>query len=75
MSTPHTDGGSGSHPHCWTGEAYVHICQQPSGEKCAGCGAPAGTWWGPHWCPACDVRRLDGISEGLKQLKEGISND
>lgn len=58
-----------SHPECWTGDAYVHTaCVRPSGRACIDCGAPAGTLWGPYWCPACDVIRLDRIGRNLDAL-------
>lgn len=52
-----------SHPHCAAG----HVCQRPSGHECIepGCHAPAGTAWGPLWCPEHDQERLDRISGQL----------
>ena len=49
-----------SHPRCGAG----HVCVQPSGRECIepGCHAPAGTLWGPMWCPEHDQERLDRIS-------------
>ena len=32
---------------------------------------PAGTPWGPYWCPACDVERLDRITAQLEDLATG----
>lgn len=48
-----------AHPTCWT-EAG-HCCQKPSGQPCIedGCNEPAGTIWGPHWCPDHDAERID----------------
>ena len=60
---------SRSHPHCWTPDGYVHTCAEPSGRACIDCGEPAGTPWGPYWCPPCDVIRLDLISSHLKSLE------
>lgn len=57
-----------SHPQCWTGTEYVHVCHEPSGRACVDCGAPAGTPWGPLWCPACDVKRLDNVRSGFGEL-------
>lgn len=58
-----------SHPRCWTGSAYAHAeCVRPSGRACIDCGEPAGTTWGPYWCPPCDVKRLDRISRNLEAL-------
>jgi Zn finger protein HypA/HybF involved in hydrogenase expression len=55
-----------SHQRC--GDAGAHICQVPSGRKCVDCGKPAGTKWGPYWCPACDQIRLDRITEGMEEI-------
>jgi hypothetical protein len=57
---------SKSHPKCWGPEG--HVCQKPSGRACIDCGRPAGTLWGPLWCPDCDVSRLDGISASLASI-------
>ena len=58
---------SRSHPACWTGGEYKHIdCVRLSGRSCHECGAPAGTLWGPHFCPPCDVERLDRISRAFE---------
>ena len=43
-----------SHPNCTEG----HVCQEPSGRTCLGCDEPAGTIWGPYWCPEHDKERL-----------------
>jgi len=62
---------SKSHPNCWssTGEREHH-CQKPSGRACISCGSPAGTAWGPYWCPECDAIRLDRISESLESITQ-----
>lgn len=67
---PNNHGPARSHPQCWTGTEYAHKCHEPSGRECIeeGCAAAAGTWWGPYWCPAHDVARLDGISENLARI-------
>lgn len=57
-----------SHPQCWRSDHYEHTCQRPSGRACIDCGAPAGTRWGPYWCPDCDVVRLDRISDQFEQI-------
>lgn len=60
-----------SHPKCWTGDGYSHTeCRDPSGKPCieSGCNQPAGTLWGPHWCPEHDVERLDRISASMDRL-------
>lgn len=58
-----------SHPHCWKVDHYEHThCSIPSGRRCVECGGVAGTPWGTHWCPDCDVKRLDRISENLEKL-------
>jgi Zn finger protein HypA/HybF involved in hydrogenase expression len=53
-----------AHPKC-QGEAG-HICQQPSGRTCVDCDQPAGTLWGPMWCPGCDEKRLNRVSASLE---------
>lgn len=60
--------GTSSHPGC--SEATGHVCHQPSGLRCVepGCEQPAGTRWGPHWCPDHDAERLDRISASLVAL-------
>lgn len=42
----------------------------PSGRTCVepGCGKPAGTPWGPYWCPDCDDKRMDRVSASLESL-------
>ena len=62
-----------SHPDCWGPQG--HVCQQPSGRTCIDCDQPAGTLWGPYWCPDCDVKRLDKISASLKQIAEELDRD
>lgn len=61
---------SRSHPGCWQGDHYQHICHQPSGMLCIDCDRPAGTPWGPYFCPEHDVDRLDRISNQLEALQE-----
>jgi hypothetical protein len=63
-----------SHRLCWTGERYKHICREPSGRVCIekGCEEPAGTGWGPYWCPDHDVERLDNISAGLRDIASAL---
>jgi len=55
-----------SHPNC----IPFHVCQKPSGRTCVeeGCDLPAGTLWGPFWCPRHDQERLDRISASLEDL-------
>ena len=60
-----------SHPMCWQDDHYEHECARPSGRTCIDCVAPAGTPWGPYWCPACDVERLDRIAVQLEDLATG----
>lgn len=59
---------SASHPACRSEEG--HICQKPSGRLCIenGCPEPAGTFWGPYWCPRHDMERLDRITASLEGL-------
>lgn len=50
-------------------EAGQHVCQEPSGRSCAeGCDQPAGTLWGPYWCPDHDSQRLARISAQMENL-------
>jgi len=55
-----------------------HVCQEPSGRAChvSECSEPAGTWWGPYWCPDHDQERLDRIEASLEsiqqQFKDGL---
>lgn len=55
-----------SHQRCK--DAGEHVCQVPSGRKCIDCGGPAGTRWGPYWCPPCDEKRLDRITASLESI-------
>ena len=57
-----------AHPDCHE----VHVCQEPSGRTCieSGCAVPAGTLWGPYWCPDHDRDRIDRISGQLEQINE-----
>lgn len=41
----------------------------PSGLKCADCGEPAGTPWGPYWCPDCDDKRVARIDKGMNEIQ------
>lgn len=63
------NGAGRSHPKCWVGDHYRHICHEPSGRHCIDCGKPAGTPWGPYWCPDCDVRRLDRVGAGFAAVE------
>lgn len=60
-----------SHPKC----ADRHVCQKPSGRSCieVGCSEPAGTLWGPLWCPEHDRQRLDRITDQLERLVTGAA--
>lgn len=44
----------------------------PSGRACVDCGEPAGTPWGPYWCPYCDDKRIERIDAGMRQIAEGF---
>jgi hypothetical protein len=61
-----------AHPMCRTERG--HVCHEPSGRVCIekGCAEPAGTWWGPYWCPEHDAQRLDGISASLVDIAGGM---
>ncbi len=41
-----------------------------TGKPCIeeGCGKPAGTAWSPHWCFACNVKRIDRINAELEKI-------
>ncbi|MCU1441113.1 MAG: hypothetical protein JWP85_2110 [Rhodoglobus sp.] len=58
-----------AHAKCMT--AGEHICQDPSGRPCIEwpCPNPAGTWWGPLWCPEHDKERLDRISASFDSIR------
>lgn len=60
-----------AHPKCIDG----HICQEPSGQPCIeqGCDEPAGTLWGPLWCPDHDSERLDRISAQFAAILDGTA--
>lgn len=67
-----------AHPNCWTGDHYEHVdCLRPTGWRCVepGCDKPAGTRWGPSWCPDCDVVRLERISENLEALADELREE
>lgn len=51
-----------------------HICQQSSGRSCfeSGCDQPAGTDWGPYWCPEHDKDRIDRISASLEAISSSL---
>jgi len=61
---------SGSHPNC----VNEHVCQRPSGRHCdvRGCDQPAGTLWGPYWCPEHDKERLDRISASFAEIERSF---
>lgn len=52
-----------------------HVCQKPSGHACIehGCESPAGTLWGPNWCPEHDAERLDRISAGMDEIARRLN--
>jgi len=40
-----------------------------TGKLCInGCGRPAGTAWGLHWCVDCNIKRLDGVLKSLHSI-------
>ena len=48
--------------------------------KCAGgfpgpCDNKPGTPWTPYWCPECDKKRMDGISNSLKSMLEELKQE
>jgi hypothetical protein len=64
-----------SHPDCHT--AAGHVCQRPSGQPCIepGCDRPAGTLWGPLWCPEDDEKRLDRISASFEKIAASFGTE
>lgn len=64
-----------SHRQCV--EAGHHVCQRPSGRACVeqGCSEPAGTRWGPLWCPQHDQERLDRITASLENISAMLKGD
>lgn len=74
---PRNDDTTGrSHPRCWDGTTYHHTaCLKPSGRTCieVGCDEPAGTRWGPYWCPAHDVARLDRVGASLQSIADDLA--
>lgn len=60
-----------SHPDC----DPQHVCHRPSGRTChtEGCNQPAGTTWGPYWCPQHDKERLDRITASLEAMLGGMN--
>ena len=65
-----------SHPNCKDGP-NGHLCQVPSGRRChtQPCDQPAGTIWGPYWCPEHDKERLDRIDASLTSIIKGLTDD
>lgn len=53
-----------------TAPTHEHVCQKPSGRTCieGGCTEPAGTLWGPLWCPDHDRERLNCVSAQMESL-------
>lgn len=41
-----------------------------TGKLCTevGCDNPAGTWWSPHWCFPCNVKRMQRIGKHLESM-------
>ena len=64
-----------AHPNC-SGPAG-HVCQRPSGRECIEptCREPAGTLWGPLWCPACDKERLERITRSLEDIAASFQGE
>lgn len=55
-------------------DAGRHVCQEPSGRMCIedDCDEPAGTWWGPYWCPEHDRQRLNRIVAELVEIRGSL---
>jgi hypothetical protein len=62
-----------AHPLCQDAEG--HVCQKPSGLACDSqpCGRPAGTHWGPYFCPEHDEARLVAIDTALQDISARLS--
>lgn len=45
-----------------------------TGKKCITprCLNPAGTAWSPFWCFECNVKRINGITEKLKEIEQSF---
>jgi len=67
--------GVGTHLQC--SAETGHTCQKPSGRVCAteGCELPAGTDWGPYWCPDHDAERIDRISRQFDDIMRQVHGD
>lgn len=63
---------SASHPDCDHPDG--HTCQAPSGRECVipVCTEPAGTLWGPLYCPEHDAERLDHIAASLEEIRRSF---
>lgn len=61
-----------AHPRCQGPEG--HVCQVPSHKPCyeKGCEEPAGTLWGPHWCPRHDQERINRISAQMQDMQRAL---
>lgn len=64
-------------PKVWPYSLPGHPLNGPeyrTGKTCVGyprgssCDKPAGTWWSPYWCQACNTKRLDAINTSLQTI-------
>lgn len=62
----HLDG----HIHCK--ETGHHICEGPNGSTCLECNKPAGTIYGPYWCPDHDSQRIHNLLNDLRTIRNGL---
>lgn len=55
-----------AHPDC----TDQHVCGKPSERVCIEqeCKEPAGTLWGPYWCPDHDQQRLNRVTQQFHAL-------
>jgi hypothetical protein len=62
----------GAHPNCQGPGG--HVCQVPSNRLCyePECVEPAGTLWGPHWCPEHDQDRIERIGRQMQDLQSAL---
>lgn len=61
-----------AHPNCQGPDG--HVCQVPSNKPCyeKDCTEPAGTLWGPHWCPDHDQERIERITAQMKDMQAAL---
>ena len=62
--------------HTYTDHNGRRVDQAPylTGTACVevGCNEPAGTPWGPHWCPRHDTERIQRVTRGMERAKDAL---